>query len=211
MAIIYLSGCAARERMPDMVRAGIGLMLTPLAGHRPAWAIEANVWAADNGCYSAGDRFDLGRWLAWLDRMAVARDICLFAAVPDVVGDARATLARWEATAHLVRPTGYPLAYVLQDGQEHLPVPWSEVDAVFVGGSTEWKLGSGARSLVSEARHRGKWAHMGRVNSGKRLLYASRIGCGSADGTYMAFNPAEAIARMGRWLRQANAPQLTLW
>ena len=209
--MIYLSGCAARSRLPGMQAAGIGLMLTPDAGYGPEWASAVSHWAADNGCYSAGDRFDFGYWLAWLERLSVVRSHCLFAVVPDVVGDAAATLQRWEAMAHRVRPLGYPLAFVLQDGQEVLPLPWSDCHAVFVGGSTEWKLSRHAAALVREATRRGKWRHMGRVNSGRRLRYAAQIGCQSADGTYMAFNPSESIQRMGRWLTNANAPQLGLW
>lgn len=54
-------------------------------------------------------------------------------------------------------------AYVLQDGQEHLPVPWEEIDAVFIGGSTAWKLGPHAARLVAQARARSKHCHLGRV------------------------------------------------
>lgn len=188
---------------------GIGLMLTPLAGYRPAWIERVPAWAADTGCYRQGDAFDLDGYYDWLERMG-GRETCLFATAPDVVGDARATLARSAPVMPELRRRGWPVAFVGQDGQENLPVPWSDFDALFIGGSTEWKLGAGARSLVAEARCRGKHVHMGRVNSGRRLLYSARIGCDSADGTYMAFNPSEAIDRMGRWLARANAPQLTL-
>ena len=30
---------------------------------------------------------------------------------------------------------------------------------------------------------RGKWVHMGRVNSTRRIRYAASIGCDSVDGT----------------------------
>jgi diadenosine tetraphosphatase ApaH/serine/threonine PP2A family protein phosphatase len=99
-------------------------------------------------------------------------------------GDAEATLERfalWHTwISHL------PLAFVLQDGSEQPGmIPWDApgLTAVFVGGSDEWKLGPEAARLVREARARGLYAHMGRVNSEKRIQYAMSIGCTSVDGT----------------------------
>ena len=99
-------------------------------------------------------------------------------------GDADATLERFRCwqwpCAHL------PLAFVLQDGAERRGrVPWDApgLRAVFVGGSDEWKLGPEAARLVREARGRGLYAHMGRVNSYRRIEYAKSIGCTSVDGT----------------------------
>jgi hypothetical protein len=210
VTLVYLSGCAAYSRLEAQVAKGIGLMLTPLAGYRPAWIERVPAWAADTGCFKQGDAFDLGRYFDWLDRMG-GRDTCLFATAPDVVGNAGAT---WERSAPVLpelRQRGWRAALVGQDGMERAPVLWSEFDAFFIGGSTEWKLSRAAADLAREAKARGKFVHMGRVNSGKRLLYAKRIGCDSADGTYMAYNPSEAISRMGRWLARANAPQLPLF
>jgi hypothetical protein len=161
-------------------------------------------WAADNGCFSAGERFDLWKYLEWLERMSSALSTCLFATAPDVVGDAAGTLERSAPVLPMIREIGYAPALVGQDGLERLTVPWDTFDAYFIGGSTRWKLSLESAALVREAKRRGKWVHMGRVNSGKRLVYAKRIGVDSCDGTYMAFNPSEAIDRMGRWLKLAN-------
>ncbi len=97
-----------------------------------------------------------------------------------------------------------PLAIVLQDGATVETVPWDEVGAVFVGGTTEWKLGSEVRSIVAEANARRIWAHMGRVNSHRRLRYADWIGCDSADGTYLVFGPDVNLPRLLRWLDDVN-------
>jgi hypothetical protein len=100
------------------------------------------------------------------------------------VGDADATLERfreWHSwVAHL------PLAFVLQDGAERPGrVPWDApgLTAVFLGGSDRWRLGPEAARLVRIARTRGLHAHMGRVNSAKRILHAKSMGCTSVDGT----------------------------
>ena len=41
-----------------------------------------------------------------------------------------------------------------------------------IGGTTSWKLGPAAAGLAAQARRRGLWVHLGRVNSLKRLRYA---------------------------------------
>ena len=54
---------------------------------------------------------------------------------------------------------------------------------MFVGGTTAYKMGAAAAACVREAKRRGLWAHMGRVNSGSRIKYAKSIGCDSCNGT----------------------------
>jgi hypothetical protein len=228
--LIYLSGCAAYARLEAQVKAGIGLMLTPLAGYRVGWANAVPCWAADNGCFSAGDRFDLAAWYAWLDEMRGARDTCLFAVAPDVIGDAAATRARSLPVLGDLAARGWTPAYVIQDGETVETTPWGTFGALFVGGvdceacalrkslpgmprvagCRCFKWGPDARAIVAEAKRRGLWVHVGRVNSGVNLLRATRMGADSCDGTYMRFNPIQAVDRMGRWLRAANAPQLAL-
>ena len=72
---------------------------------------------------------------------------------------------------------------------------------MFVGGSTEFKLGPVAAALCQEAKARGLWVHVGRVNSRKRLRYSASIGADSADGTYLVYG-----ARRG--LPNINLPKL---
>ncbi len=107
---------------------------------------------------------------------------CRFVCCPDVVADAHGTLARWPFWSQLVRGVGFVPALVLQDGMVTSEVPWSELGAVFVGGSTEWKLGPQARTLCAYAKTRGLWVHVGRVNSKQRIAEAHRMGADSFDG-----------------------------
>ena len=81
---------------------------------------------------------------------------------------------------------------------------------LFLGGSTDWKLGPAARALTAEAKRRGKRVHMGRVNSLKRLRYADAIGCDSADGTCLTYAPDANLPRLLAWLRDVN-DQAPLW
>jgi hypothetical protein len=104
-----------------------------------------------------------------------------------------------------IRAIGYPAALVFQDGIEILPIPWDEFDAVFLCGSTTWKLGPAA-DLAAEARGRGIPVHLGRVNSLRRLRHAARIGATSADGTLLAFGPDRHLPRLLSWLHTIQPP-----
>lgn len=106
---------------------------------------------------------------------------CRFVTCPDVVGDHAQTLALWAEWSGVIREVGQTPAFVLQDG-----VSWEEVPPevpLFVGGSTEFKLGERCAQIVRRAKAQERWVHMGRVNSARRMTYAASIGCDSVDGT----------------------------
>lgn len=65
----------------------------------------------------------------------------------------------------------------------------------------EWKLGPIPRVLAAEAVERGKWVHMGRVNSRKRYNYARAIGCSSVDGTFLKHGPDKRLPELLSWLQ----------
>ncbi|WP_211370410.1 hypothetical protein [Nonomuraea turkmeniaca] len=184
-----------------MAARQIGLLATPAQGNRH---IPGAVWAADNGCFGKGYPGDAG-YLTWLDRQRRWAEDCLFASAPDVVGDAVATLARSAPMLPLIRAAGFRAALVAQDGLEDLQVPWRSMDALFLGGSTGWKLGAAARELTAEAVARGKHVHMGRVNSLTRLRYAQAIGCKSADGTFLTFGPDRNLPILLGWVRDVTS------
>lgn len=206
--MIYLSGASTPGLRAYLPHRSLGLMWTP-AAYTDSQHVPGAAHAADNGCFTLGERFDPGVWLSWLARLDRAG--CLFAVAPDVVGDAAATLARSAPYFDRVHDLGYPVAYVLQNGQEHRPMPWADIDAVFIGGDTGWKLSAHAARLAYQAKDRGKWVHMGRVNSHKRLLRAAVMGCDSADGTYLRFGPRTNLPRLLNWLHHlAQTPVLDL-
>jgi hypothetical protein len=183
----------------DAMRAGrLAMIATPAAGNI---VLEGVDWCADNGCFTPGRYPGDERYLAWLARHAAHAARCAFATAPDVVGDATATLARSMPMLPRIRAAGYPAALVAQDGLEHLPVPWDLMDAIFLGGTTGWKLGPAAAELAAKARARGLTVHMGRVNSLRRLRYAHTIGCHSVDGTYLAYGPDRNLPSLLGWLR----------
>lgn len=197
--ITYLSGCVRNEIKG--LRSDLGFIVTPHMGNKIDLSRE--VWGADNGCFTKPEWFgDGSAYLRWL--AGKPRGTCLFATAPDVVGDARATNIRSLPFLPKIRRLGIPAALVAQDGLEEISIPWHAFDVLFIGGSTEWKLGEACRAIVAEANARGKWVHMGRVNSAKRLRYAEDIGCDSADGTFLAFGPTKNLPRLLGWLDELH-------
>jgi hypothetical protein len=154
-------------------------LFTPLTRFRVQRA-EAH-FAIDNGAFSNFDRLAFERLLA---REYPRRHLCRFVAVPDVVGAARRTL---EVFDHWHERIGqWPLALVAQDGQEDLPIPWKHISAVFIGGTTKWKLSFHAQAIIKAAKAMDKWVHVGRVNEPKRFEYFEKLGADSMDGTGLA-------------------------
>lgn len=190
---IYLSGAVRQELVG---KDGFGFMMTQHMGNRKP---EGSLWFGDNGLFSSkGERaFDLTKWITWLAKGD--RSTCLGISAPDKVGDAKTTLERSLPVLPMIREMGYKAALVAQDGLEDLTIPWDAFDTLFIGGSTEWKLGPEAAAISREAKRRGKWVHMGRVNSYKRFKYAASIGCDSVDGTFLCFAPTINLARLVTW------------
>ena len=167
----------------DVAQAEIGCeveqLLTPLT--RFSRQRLDHHFTVDNGAFS---KFDAAGFLSLLAREEGARHLCRWVAVPDVVGSALRTaevFERWKG-----RIAGWPLAYVCQDGQEDLPIPWDEIAAVFVGGTTDWKMSRHAAAIVKAAKAIGKWCHVGRVNTPGRLEYFEELGADSIDGSGLA-------------------------
>lgn len=197
--MLYLGSASSPAIRRAMGRGELGMMLTPRDRRRP---LPGVTWAADNGCYGKGYPGHK-LWFRWLMRHSPMARTCLFATAPDMVGNAARTLELSAPWLPRIRAVGYPAALVAQDGLEHLAVPWSTFDVLFLGGTTDWKLSPAARELVQDALAHGKRVHMGRVNSRKRLLLASDWGCHSADGTYLAFGPDLNLNRLRTWLEPA--------
>ena len=195
--MIYFAN-PSTQKIRDAVSEGhIGYIATPTTTHQ-AQRVAGADWCADNGCF--GKHFNIDRWWAWLQSHAGDAATCVFATAPDVVGDHAATLERSLPWLPKIRALGFPVAFVGQDGAAVDTVPWDDFDVLFIGGTTEWKLGAEARTLVAHAKSRGMWVHMGRVNSHRRFRYADAIGCDSADGTYLIWGPDVNLPDVLHWV-----------
>lgn len=185
--MLYLSG----SRKP-----GKPHLATPATSYR---LDGIPIWAADNGAFTGKYPGDTA-YLAWLESRREHAARCLFVACPDVLGDSRATLAGWARMAPVLKAAGWPVALVLQDGMELADITALEPypDWLFIGGSTDFKLGESVREIVAGA---GIPTHMGRVNSRRRTMYAAAIGCASVDGNVLAFDPHKPV---WRWAEEAR-------
>lgn len=161
----------------------LGRLFVPVHRGSIQATIDAGIpCAGDNGCFGGLDQ----KAVMSLLRSLKGRRELLFFPPPDVVGDARATRERFDEWEPIVREHGLRVAYVLQDGPDHDKVepPWDRMDALFIGGKSDrWKVGPFVRAVVRKAKALGKWVHMGRVNSVKRVRTAYLMGCDSVDGS----------------------------
>jgi hypothetical protein len=168
-----LATCEAEIGVP------VGQLLTALTRYR--LREPDRPWAIDNGMFK---RPDVLAFEALLKREEHHRDRCLFVAAPDIVGSAQRTLelfGLWKPKLE-----GWPIALVCQDGQEHLPIPWDDIAAVFIGGSTNWKCSVHVEQIIKTAKLFGKWVHAGRVNDPQRFNHFEKLEVDSCDGSGLA-------------------------
>lgn len=149
------------------------------------------------------DRFNVwSRGLKWsenayIEHIEIARLSCapiLWLLVPDVVGDAIATLAEWDYWEPRLRKYNIRLAFAAQDGIEASQIPQS-ADVIFVGGSDQWKY-TRIRDFVAL----GKPVHVGRVN-GDRIWRLHDLGVTSCDGSGWFRGDQQQLAKLDRFLK----------
>lgn len=186
--LVLVSGATAMMRRRS--EAWLGELIVPSQGASRT-TLTGRPWAMDNGAFT---NFNAEKFLMTLEKFR-GMPKCLFVAAPDVVADAKATGERFDRWARVIRGMGYPVAFVAQDGLTVQATPWADLDAVFIGGTTAWKLGREARTIAAYAAARGKWLHVGRVNSRRRLRIAQTMGADSIDGTGISKFPDAMMAR----------------
>lgn len=158
----------------------LGQMATPYKSSPITQAIESGLpWCLDNGCFI---RYEPQSIVNMLKRWQGLTG-CRFAVVPDVVGNHDETMLLFRAWIGTYNRLGYPSAFVLQNGVTVNSVPYGSINAVFIGGDDLFKYSDTVRAIIDRAKNYGLWIHMGRVNSARRIKYASAIGCDSVDGT----------------------------
>jgi hypothetical protein len=193
------------EIQSTLVENGVGLLLTPFSQRN---ASDRNwIWAADNGCFSS--RWDYKTWITWL-RGKQNPEEALFAVVPDSICNAVETREKWDNYFTSVSELGFKPGFVLQDNATDNQIPWDQLECLFIGGSTEYKLSEDARLHVAKAKSMGKWVHMGRVNSKKRIEIAVQWGCDSVDGTFLAFGPDKNTPKLIKMVEHGNRLRLEI-
>ncbi len=168
---------------------------TPLTNY----ALSGKPYGLDNGCFS---RFPEKAWEKLLVDAELNRPV--FVCLPDIVGDARRTLDLFNIFSQQLNEL--PKALVLQDGIGNFEIPWKEIDAVFVGGSDQFKISPEAINACKAAKMLGKWVHVGRVNTVERVnnwlnIADSIDGSGISKYDHMLENVLSAINQNTTQLR----------
>lgn len=198
--LLLVSGATRTPRS-----ATVGHLIVPRQWNDPATLhLQPRQWAGDNGVFSG---FDAGAFVRMLEAYHPYQachpthpyQSCLFIVAPDVVADAASTRARWPFWSRLIRGLGFPPAFVAQDGLQPDQVPWEEMGALFIGGSTAYKESAEVRSLCGYAKARGLWVHWGRVNGKRRYELALKAGADSIDGTGFSMFPDTNIPKAEQW------------
>lgn len=174
--LILLDTSEKLEVCADELQCEVGQLLTPLT--RFNLQNKNGKFAIDNGAFS---KFEAKGFMSLLDREKERRQNCIFVAVPDVVGSARRTLEVFQRWKGII--SAWPLALVAQDGQEDLEIPWDDIAAIFLGGSTKFKVSDEAAQIVKAAKALDKWVHAGRVNDPQRFKHFEEMGVDSCDGS----------------------------
>jgi hypothetical protein len=184
----------------DMLSENFGFLARPSSPDIDLYAMQSGrIWGMDNEMFT--NKFEEGKFFEALEIYKPYMGGCRFVVSPDMVGDCIETMNRWEVYHSRIRDIGYPVAFAAQDGQEKYGLP-DGVDAVFIGGSTAWKLGEGARYLIDLAKSRDCWVHIGRVNTLRRIAYSKIVGADSVDGTHFIFKPKAGLEQLRSWMGQ---------
>ena len=207
--IVLVSGATRFPRSAD-----VGHLIVPRAWNDPAALdLQPGCWAMESGGFRG---FDEGAYMRMLEAYQPYHAYqgyhgCRFVTAPDVVADAAATLRRWPFWARLIRGLGQAPAFVAQDGLTADRVPWDELGALFIGGTTDYKESVDVRALCGYAKSRGVWVHWGRVNGARRYELAKKAGADSIDGTGFSIAPDTNIPLVKEWHRAIDRqPELGL-
>lgn len=191
MVIALLDNGQDLEQCAAEIGGPVGQLLTPLTRYHLR---DPDLpWAIDNGFFSDTDTKGL---LSLLKREDHHKEKCLFVTAPDVVASARRTLEVFHIWKKKPDLAGWKLALVCQDGQEDLPMPWEDIDFIFIGGTTKWKCSDHPVHLIKAAKALGKGTHAGRVNTAERWKHFEKLDVDTGDGTGMSryTHMREAIA-----------------
>lgn len=138
-------------------------------------------------------------------------DSCRFVVMPDVPFDHFSTVQLyepWLENLEMWKEPSMPRAFVAQDGARSWDkdIPWDAMECLFIGGSDDFKESTDAFELAKLAKEKGKWVHVGRVNTPRRILLWDMV-ADSIDGSGMSrFEPMLKAAidaiRLGQEYKQ---------
>lgn len=171
----YASRTGTRRNLAALRAAGWRLLVSA----RGVLRTEGFPYALDNGAWTAfqrGEPFDVAAFERAVTLLGKSAD---WIVVPDKVADRDESLRM--AAEWLPKLRGIaPLLFAVQDGMTEADVP--DECGVFLGGSTEWKLAT-MRQWGEFCRRTGRYYHVARVNSSRRIAASKEAGADSIDGS----------------------------
>jgi len=177
--MIYIGQTRSRDLIAELESLGYGEIT-----QRQEVPPRRTPWALDNGAFGdwrAGRPFDAMQYRAALAKTAAQAIRPEFVVVPDRVAAGLDSLAMSLEWVDECSQVGSPYL-VVQDGMIEADVApvIDRFDGLFVGGTLEWKIATGAQWVNTAHRH-GKRCHIGRVGTRRRVAWARRIGADSID------------------------------
>ena len=181
-------------------------------GHLFSPGAERGPWpwfpyALDNGAFSAWDaknnvwdetKWSADRWRRLIFWAASKQQKPLWAIVPDVPGNACATLERYERFSTEVP---FTKALAVQDGMTINEARNLNPDVIAVGGTTEWKWATVEMWAKEFPR-----VHVLRVNMPSKLEYLESLGVESCDGTGWNRGNRDQTVGIENWARKNPTP-----
>lgn len=173
--VYYVSMCHGALR-DELEAYGIRFLITREAAKSnrvvPPFALDSGGWSTRDG-----SPFDEEWYRAALEKWGALSD---WIVLPDIFAGGIRSLELSMSWVDRVAAYGRPMLLAVQDGMK--PEHVDSRLGVFVGGSFDWKWTHGM-SFIARVKKHGQLAHVGRVNSVKRIQCCIRWGADSVDGT----------------------------
>lgn len=199
--ISYASNTGTKRNLQQFRNFGWRILLTPknpVPRDGLRFAIDNGAWS----CYQQKLPFDSDGFISLVEAFGSAAD---FVVVPDLVGEGLLSLDFSLSWMDKLKGTRL-LLLPLQNGMKAddigpvlLRYPGL---GLFLGGDTEWKLAT-MQGWGMVAHAFGRYYHVGRVNSRKRIRMCQHAGADSVDGTSGTLFSV-TVPRLDGEIRQAS-------
>lgn len=195
----YFSRTGTKRNLSELQARGWRMLLTPSEKRSP----EGFRYAIDNGAWSAHLQekpWSAARFSNLVERHGDGAD---FIIAPDIVAGGLDSLRLSLSWFPDLEPYG-KLLIPVQDGiaPSNVRAFLDERVGIFVGGTTEWKLGT-LPVWGRLARELNCYLHVGRVNTCRRIWLCQDNGADSFDGTSASMY-ADSLPRLDKARRQGS-------
>ncbi len=176
--IAYASRTGTRRNLAALRQYGWRILISATGPHRN----EGFQYAIDNGAWTAhqqGTSFDEEAFRKLVDSHGIGAD---WIVLPDIVAGGLESLDFSMEWLEMMSPSPTPLLLAVQDGMGLKDIEHLDIDGIFIGGTTSWKLKT-MQAWSAWCLNRGLWCHVGRVNTRRRIRQCAMSKVTSFDGT----------------------------